>query len=157
MCLIFLTQTLNLNWISLRSNFKDFKILDLSLGCDLWLMCTDFFSCSNKQWKVTFKVGIYLSCCISWMMHRRSYKHSDLFPIILKVAKETNEDISRNSEIFKFVACCISNYFIKELDLRRKFYASRRRPVFCQFLGKFYNTLVTKIQSNAKFSKELFG
>ena len=28
---------------------------------------------------------------------------------------------------------------------------------FCQFLGKFYNTLVTKIQPNAKFSKELFG
>ena len=90
-------------------------------------------------------------------MHRRSYKHSDLFPIILKVAKETNEDISRNSEIFKFVACCISNYFIKELDLRQKFCASRRRPVFCQFLGKFYDTLATKIQPNAKFSKELFG
>ena len=89
-------------------------------------------------------------------MHRRSYKHSDLFPIILKVAKETNEDISRNSEIFKFVACCISNYFIKELDLRQKFLLPEEGQ-FCQFLGKFYNTLVTKIQPNAQFSKELFG
>ena len=114
-------------------NFRENPIFFSNFG----YFSAKFFSCSNKEWKVTFKVGIYLSCCISWMMHRRSYKHSDLFPIILKVAKETNEDISRNSEIFKFVACCISNYFIKELDLRRKFHASRRRPVFVSFWVNF--------------------